>query len=452
MGIYKRLFCGLVVWAVATTSFPVSAQRPQEVSVDGLIYDLKHPEGERRKEAAALLGQHRARKAVPALIELTEDSDDLIRLAAVRALVRINDTRALNTHIRLTHDPKKAIQEKAIEGIINIYVVEESGFIGAIKKFVDAVNPFSDDYNPLLVEPFVPVSRNALDALAGLLTWPDSGIRKDAAIGLGILRGHSALPAIQEALSRETSDGVKVQLIRALYKIADVSAAQAILPLIRDPDKKVHDEAIFTLGRLQAAEAAPALKQLYESGVEERKTILGFVPISGNDDLQKKLLEALAYIGHSSCRELFLNALLDSQDTYRLYGAEGLGRIGDPSHITQIGRSYLREESSSVKLALSFALFRLGREEHLIEIVDALDKDQAFYYLLELDSSEVEKLYPYLRTADHSARVRLLEIVGLRGNPSAVPIIREMAKSPNSELSSAANLALRRIEGRNASD
>jgi HEAT repeat protein len=303
-----------------------------------------------------------------------------------------------------------------------------------------------------MVESYVPVSQDAKDALAKLLSWHLAGIRKDAAIALGILRAHSALPAIQEALARETRDSVKVELIRAVYKIGDPLAGQAVIPFIMDPDKKVHDEAIFALGRLQVAEAAPLLKQLYDSGMKERQKVLGFVPVSGKDDLQKKLLEALAYIGDPSCREMFLNALADPRDTYRLYAAEGLASIGDSGDITEVSRQYLREESSKVKLALTYALYQLGREEYLIELVDNLARDQAYYYLLKMGEGDVPKLYPYLKKSDHSIRVRLLEIVGLRGDPSAVPIILEIAESPNPELASAANLALRRIEGRSASD
>ena len=260
MCIYRNLLCGLAVWAVVAGSFPGLAQQSREVSIDGLIYDLDHPDGDRRKAAAKLVGQHKAVQAVPGLIELTEDPDHLIRMAALRALVRLNDPSALDTYVRFTHDPRQEIQEKAIEGIINIYIVEEGGFITTLKKFAETVNPFSDDYNPLVVEPFVPVSQDANQALTELLAWHIPQIRKDAAIALGILRARSALPAMQETLSRETSDSVKVELIRAFYKIGAPVAGRALIPSIMDPDKKVHDEAIFALGRLRVNEAPPTLR------------------------------------------------------------------------------------------------------------------------------------------------------------------------------------------------
>ncbi len=452
MAISKKFFCFLVVWLTASALLPLSAQQTREVSVEGLIYDLKHPEGDRRKQAAIVLGQNKVREAVHGLIQLTGDTDGSIRLEAVRALVRINDTRALQAYTRLTHDSEKQIQKKAIEGVINMYVVEEGGFTQGLQKVADVLNPFRDDYNPLMVEPFVPVSQDVKDVLAELLFAADTGIRKDAAVALGILRAHSALPTIQQALSVETSDGVKVELIRTLYKIGDPSAGPAIIPLVRDTDKKVHDEAIYTLGQLRVTEAVPLLKELYLSGVEERQKILGIVPVSGSDDLQKKLLEALAYMGDPSCQNLFLEALQDSRDFYRLHAAEGLGRTGESSYLTEVGRRYLQEDSSKVKLAMSFALYQLGREDHLIDLVGRLDQDQAYYYLLELDSQEIQELYPYLRSEKQKIRIRLLEIIGQRGDPSAVPIIEEMMAGPDPELVAAANLAMRRLQSRGISD
>jgi len=449
MRTHKWLIGLVVVWLSAGIAAPIPAQQSGERTVSGLIFDLNHPESSRRKQAADLLGQHQVREAVPELVLLTADEDDRVRLAAVRALVKINDTRALKAYIRLTQDSQHDIQEKAIEGIINVYVVEEeSGLVQGLTKFVGTVNPFSDDYDPLVVESYMPVSQSAIEALADLLQANRSAIRKDAAMALGILRANAALPTIQQTLAIEQSDEVKVQLIRAIYKIGDSEAGQSIIPFIDDPDKKVHDEAIFTVGRLRVPEAVFPLKELYESGVEERRKILGFVPVSGKDDLQKKLLEALAFIGDPSCREIFFQALEDEREEFRMTAAEGLGRAGDFSDASEVGKRYVREESSRVKLGMSYALFRLGREEHLLEVIDRLDEEQAYHYLLELSPMEIETLYPYLSSERHPIRVRLVEIVGLRGNASALPIVEEMAQSPNPELSATATLALRRLMGR----
>ena len=449
MRCYYGLVAGLTlcISMVFITSLP--AQKAEKVSVEGLIYDLERPEAERRKQAVMALGVNRIHQAVPALIKLISDPDDSVRLEVARALVRINDTRALQAYVHLTRDPKEAIQGKAIEGIINVYVVEESGFVHGVRKFVGFVNPFSDDYNPLMVEPYVPVSQDAVNALADLLSSPATGLRQKAATGLGILRARSVLPAIEDALSREVDTGVKVELIRSIYKIGDPSAGRAVVDFIRDPERKVRDEAIFTAGRLLVKEAVPVMKGLYESGIEDRKKILGIVPMRSSDDLLKRLLEALAYIGDPSCKDIFLAALEDPRDDFRRYGAEGLGRVGDRSVTTRVATHYLREESDSAKLAMSFSLFRLGREEHLVELVLGMDKgDQARYYLLELKPGEVPKLYPYIESEKDSTKAQLLEVVGLRGDRSALTFIEPMRQSENPDVVSAANLADRRIQGR----
>ena len=124
--------------------------------------------------------------------------------------MHINDTRALQAYIRLTGDNRKAVRSKAVEGIVNVYVVKEGGFSSGVSKVVQFVNPLSDDYNPQVVESYVPVSQDAIVALADLLPRQIGGPEKKAAVALGILRVHSALPAVQEALARETSDRVKV--------------------------------------------------------------------------------------------------------------------------------------------------------------------------------------------------------------------------------------------------
>jgi hypothetical protein len=422
------------------------SQQATRKSVDALIYELKHPEPEQRRQAAQLLGQNRVRQAVPALIEASEDSSDTVRREVVTALVRINDTRALQTYIRLTADPVRAVQEKSIEGIINTYVADEGGFIRGAQKFADFVNPWSDDYNPLVVEPYMPVSQNATNALADLLKSRDNVIRKDAAVALGILRGSSVLPAIQDALAREERDDVKVELIRAIYKIGDPQAAEVIVPFIRDPAKKVHDEAIMTAGRLRVRKAVPDMKDLYESGIKESRKILGLVPITGKDDLARKLFESMSYVGDPSCSEIMMAGFQDERVFYRRYGAEGLGRIGDRSQVTTIGTAYVKEKVPEAKLAMSYALYRLGRDEHLLEL--ALAGDQGSDYLLELDSSEIPKLYAHLRSERDPVKAKLLNVIGLRGDASSLKIAEEFMNSGNADVASAANIAVRRLRAR----
>jgi len=440
-----RFFC-LFVCLACVLPANLASQTGRKVSVPSLIYDLKNPDPERRKEAAVLLGQNKIREAVPGLIDLAADPDQGLRLEAVKALVRINDARALPTYIRLSQDPVEPIQQKSLEGIVDLYIVENSGFVHGVKKVADFLNPVSDDFDPLMVEPYVIVNPDAITAVVALLKSDDTDMRREAARALGILRAASAVAQIQDTLSRELNDEVKVELIRALYKIGDRKAAEAVVPFVRDPEKIVHDEAILTVGRLRVTQAVPDLKQLYESGIEESRKILGLVPVSGKDELTKRLYQALSHIGDPSCRELFEAGVKDDRVFYRRLGAEGLGRTGEKASLSLVATQYLREEDPEAKLAMSFALYRLGREEHLLEVTQG--GDQGLEYLLEMDAAEMPKLYPYLESEKDSVKARILTALGQRADRSALSVVERYMRNANGDVASAANLAVRRLRGR----
>jgi HEAT repeat protein len=426
----------------------LSATQATERTVDGLIYDLKSPDPQRRQEAAKALGDNKIIRAVPDIIPLVEDANSSVKLAAAQALLDINDPRALPAYIKAVRDPSMDMQKIGIQGIVNVYVTPPEGFVTDIKKAADFLNPLSDNYNPLMVEPYVPVSEDAIKAIADVLFSSDKGIRKDAAVALGVLRAQTALPAIEDAIEKEKDVGTKLELIRTIYKIGDPSAGEVLIPLIRDSNKDVHDEAILALGHLKVKSAVPELNQLYNAGIEERKKIFGLVPVTGADDLQKKILESLAYIGDERSAEIFETALEDSRDGFRRSGAEGLGRMGDNGYLKLLATRYLREDNKSVKLAMSFALFLLGREEHLVELVDNADDMQAYYYLLEFDPEQVKLMYPYVYTEPAKQKVAILNAIGLRGDSSGLKVAEELTNDKDADVASAANLAIRRLHGR----
>ena len=429
-----------------------TARQTRKVSVDSLLYDLKHPEAERRRQAAIWLGQNRVRKAVPALIAATSDPDERVRQEAGKALVALRDPAALEAFVALLDDSEKENRLLAIDGIVDLYVVEHNGFLDNMRKVADAVNPLDDDFNPKIVDTYIEVDPRAIQGIATRLRDGDSAVRKKAALALGILRGRQALPEIQAVLEVETHSGIRIELIRALYKIADPEAARSLIPLIRDDDKQVHDEAIYTLGRLQVVEASSYLKELYDAGIQERRKILRVVPVSSKDNLQRNLFRALSFIGDPECQDLFTVSLTDSRDFYRRYAAEGLARIADPSLTTGMGRAFLREKDQSTRLAMSFALYRMGRQEHLDDLVRNLSRDQVYSYLLSLDPGQIRQLYPYLEEGEASTIVRLLDIIGIKGDSEALSIAERYAQSDVSEVLSAANLAVRRLRARGVSE
>ncbi len=417
-------------------------------SVDGLIYDLSSPEAKVRMVAATTLGENRIRDAVPKLITMTSDPDKDVRFEVVKALVYINDTRALSAFIEFTRDEQVRVQKRAVAGLVNVYAGQEGGFTQGMKEAFNFVNPLDDGFNPLVIEPYINVSSTTVSAIQNLLFSSDKGLRKDSAVALGILKARDATPAIKQALQGESDKGVIVELIRALYKIGDPAAGSAVIPFIKDPDKDIHDTAIMTAGQLRLKDAVPSLNEIYRLGTEERRTTLGFIPVSGTDDLQKKVFSALALIADRRSQDIFEDALEDERSEYRMYGAEGLGRIGDTAFTTLLAKKFLLEKDGSVKLALSFALYNLGREEHLVELVGGVKGAQGFSYLLEMPTDKISQLYPYARSQDNGRKAELLKIIGLRGEQSALEFVRDFTNHENAGVASAANLSIRYLNSR----
>jgi HEAT repeat protein len=209
----------------------------------------------------------------------------------------------------------------------------------------------------------------------------------------------------------------------------------------------VRAAAIYGLGSLRANEAVPQLTELYSSGIEERRRVLG-IPVSSANEFQQNVYQSLSLIGDPSSKGLFMDGLTNEDSFYRRFSAEGLGRIGDTSATTEVARMRLAEKSSEARLAADFALFLLGREEHLDAVVAVADSGQAKHYLMELGESDVAKLFGYLESAKPSIQVGLLEVIGLRGGQDAIEVAEKASSSPDTDVASAANLAIRRLHGR----
>ena len=432
----------------------LSQAETRKVSVQGLLYDLKHPDPDRREAAARLLGSNKIRQAVPDLVTAAADPEEKVRLAVVTALEEIRDPQALPAYVALMSDSSATIRGKAIDGLVQLYVLDEQGFIAGSKKVLNFLNPFDSNYNALLVEPYVAVAPEGVTALAARLDDSDYDVRKAAVMALGILRGQTALPRMMEVLPSEPENTIKVEFLRSFFKIGGAAACSAIVPLVNDPDKSVHDEAILTAGLLRCLEAAAPIAELYESGIKERRTVLGVVPASSKDDLQIKCLQSLALIAHPDSEKLFLPALRHVNESYRVAAADGLARLANPAHLPQVEEQRKAAKGRPFQLALAFAAYRMGQKEQLREVVDELDSsrygDQVFGYLVELRPDALVDLYPYLRGEKGKTRIRLLDILGLAGTGLQLQEIQQYTHDSDADVASAALQAIRRIQARDA--
>jgi HEAT repeat protein len=135
----------------------------------------------------------------------------------------------------------------------------------------------------------------------------------------------------------------------------------------------------------------------------------------------------------------------------RQAGAEGLARLVAVDQ-RKLVVGYAREEKNKkVRLALYWALYRLGKSEALFEVVRDLDSarhDQAADYLTHLESPQPLYLFLPQDTTSSKVKARLLEVLGQIGDAETLTQIKPFTDSFDPKVSQAAQFASNQIQHR----
>jgi HEAT repeat protein len=143
---------------------------------------------------------------------------------------------------------------------------------------------------------------------------------------------------------------------------------------------------------------------------------------------------------------------LNSPDAHvRQRSAEALARLAAADQIKLVEGYRLQEKNKDVRLALDWALYRMGRSEALYRIVDELDSGrqaQAVGYLSELESPDV--LYPFLSRTKNAPRITagLLKALARVGDAQTLDLIKPFRESHQPYVAEAAEVAHDEIEKR----
>ena len=147
----------------------------------------------------------------------------------------------------------------------------------------------------------------------------------------------------------------------------------------------------------------------------------------------------------------FAKQLGSTDPLLRQRSAEALARLADGKHRKLVEGYQLQEKNKEVRLALDWALYRMGRSEALYRIVDDLDsgrQDQAIGYLSELESPDV--LYPFLKRSNNVPKINagLLRALARIGDAQTLEIVKPFRDSHQPYVAEAAEIAHDEIEKR----
>jgi len=147
----------------------------------------------------------------------------------------------------------------------------------------------------------------------------------------------------------------------------------------------------------------------------------------------------------------FANQLGSSDPMVRQRSAEALARLAATDQRKLVEGYQLQEKNKEVRLALEWALYRMGRSEMLYRVVDELDsgrQEQSIGYLSELESPDV--LYPFLKRTNNAPRTNagLLKALARIGDAQTLELIKPFRESHQPYVAEAAEIAHDEIEKR----
>lgn len=147
----------------------------------------------------------------------------------------------------------------------------------------------------------------------------------------------------------------------------------------------------------------------------------------------------------------FAKQLSSPDANVRRRSAEALARLAATDQRKLVEGYQLQEKNKEVRLALDWALYRMGHAEALYRVVHELDsgrQDQAIGYLSELESPDL--LYPFLKKTNNPARVNqgLLKALARIGDTETLDLIKPFRESHQPYVAEAAEIAHDEIEKR----
>ena len=131
----------------------------------------------------------------------------------------------------------------------------------------------------------------------------------------------------------------------------------------------------------------------------------------------------------------------------RREAAEALARAASAEH-RRLAEGYrAQEKDARARVALDWALYRMGKTEALFPLVDALDSkktaEQAVSYLRQMETPE--PLYVFLGRVNGNTQIRLLEVLASVGDAATLERVKPYADSLDPGIADAAKFAEREI-------
>jgi HEAT repeat protein len=367
--------------------------------------------------------------------------DPKIRLSALRLLRESKYPEAAGPVAALVTDPVDQVQLEAIAAELSFFLAQDIPDKRRVALLVEKRNQAP--------------ARTAFEA-GPLAVWP-----------------HPVPPELVQSLLQAVDDGNKRVRVEALYTLGTIarppladSATTQLIKALDHYDPVIRAAAADVIGRLQVKTAGEQLiNALNDSKAEVRYAAMRALGTThekravaalteqfnyyGKGEGASSALNALAQIADPSSVPLFKPRLRDPDPLIRRAAAEGLGRAGDRSELSELQMGAGSDPSSLVRDAMCFALQKLG-QNYVARLADSLRFPKlaaaTSEYLIELGPSVVPSLLPLLKDPSPELRASVAQVIGALGSVESASALQPLAQDHDPDVVQAATRALERLK------
>lgn len=334
------------------------------------------PEPRTRQRCAAMLGQIRNAKAVPALLDALASEDAVLRKIVAWALGQIGDLSVASTLRDLVqHDPDHRVRTTAITSLGDLGDIEAAGLLLEVEA-ESCPAAFAATGALKLIQARCPV-----EAIAAQLLSEDERLRAWAGPLYLNRRGDSDWASddirfVERLLGAEQSGSVRHRAILILGALENEQARSILLSLVVDHDLKIRAAAIQALDWNLVPDADRRLFQCFDEvfdSIDEHPSYCSFSAV----------LEALRHLDRPGVDEFLLEHLREG----RAWGiVDVLRERNDPRTPATIVRilTELADPSIRVKIIQELAYNRWSAPEITALLRDTLhhSSDEAQRYAM----------------------------------------------------------------------
>lgn len=475
-----------------------------EPAVRALCTAVKDTAGEVRLAVVKSLRSLRSSIAIPALVELLNDSNPEVAGYAGRALRQLDwepttaqegaawrialgefdaavayGSVAVEPLARLTRNAPFHLCIRAVEALAR------TGDPQAVKPLLECMKHNEDIVRSCAAAALGQVGdARAVEPLLRALLEPNKQIVLAACNSLSRLGDQRAVDPVIKLLTHQSSD-VRAAALETLGKLRDPRAVPSVVKLLVDSDKEVREGAAFSLGLLRderaieplvlaltdvegsVRQAAIRALRLTDPYWERSDHALAAVP-----ELQNRLksreywvrqsaAEALNKLGRAfpqatplvtetdvalqkrkAAADILVSMLVDHDRDFRLAAADALGRMSMPQTIPALAE-HLSDSDRNVQSAAARSLEALRWEPSSeLERARYLVALEKWADAAALGPAAIDPLTDALSRGGSAARRRAVEALVQIGGPQAVSALITIAADPSEAVQADARAAL----------